>query len=152
MCSSDLWIPAFGVHYHLGIDGVSLLLILLTTALTPIIVLAGFSGVTERHRAYFALMLALEGAMIGTFVALDTFVFYLFWELVLIPMYFLIGIWGGQRRLYAAVKLFVYTVAGSLLMLVALIGLYAHYHDVHGSWSTDLDQLLALPIPFDMQL
>ena len=74
------------------------------------------------------------------------------WELVLIPMYFLIGIWGGQRRLYAAVKLFVYTVAGSLLMLVALIGLYAHYHDVHGSWSTDLDQLLALPIPFDMQL
>jgi NADH-quinone oxidoreductase subunit M len=146
------WIPAFGISYHLGIDGVSLLLILLTTVLTPIIVLAGFSGVEHNQRGYFALMIALEGAMIGTFVALDTFLFYLFWELVLIPMYFLIGIWGGARRLYAAVKLFVYTVAGSLLMLVALIGLYALHHSQTGAWSTDLTQLMALSIPYDTQM
>ncbi len=146
------WIPAFGISYHLGIDGVSLLLILLTTVLTPIIVLAGFSGVESNQRGYFALMLALEGAMIGTFVALDTFVFYLFWELVLIPMYFLIGIWGGARRLYAAVKLFVYTVAGSLLMLVAFIGLYAYHYEVAGTWTTDLDTLLRLDIPYDTQM
>ncbi|MFN7146754.1 MAG: NuoM family protein, partial [Myxococcota bacterium] len=146
------WIPAFGISYHLGIDGVSLLLILLTTVLTPIIVLAGFSGVENNQRGYFALMLALEGAMIGTFAALDTFVFYLFWELVLIPMYFLIGIWGGARRLYAAVKLFVYTVAGSLLMLVAFIGLYALHHASKGTWTTDLGALLALDIPYDTQM
>jgi NADH-quinone oxidoreductase subunit M len=146
------WIPAFGVHYHLGIDGVSLLLVLLTTVLTPIVVLAGFSGVTTGHRAYFALMLVLEGAMIGTFVALDTFLFYLFWELVLLPMYFLIGIWGGERRIYAAVKLFVYTVAGSLLMLVAFIGLYALHYKLEGTWTTDLDALLALPIPYNAQI
>jgi NADH-quinone oxidoreductase subunit M len=135
-------IPQWGVHYHLGIDGVSLLLILLTTVLTPLILLAGFSGVEKNYRAYAALMLVLEGAMIGTFVALDTFVFYVFWELVLLPMYFLIGIWGGERRIYAAVKLFVYTVAGSLFMLVALIGLYAAYHQQTGAWSTDLGDLL----------
>ncbi len=146
------WIPAFGIRYHLGMDGVSLLLVLLTTVLTPIIVAAGFSGVEKNQRGYFALMLALEGAMIGTFVAIDTFVFYLFWELVLIPMYFLIGIWGGARRLYAAVKLFVYTVAGSLLMLVALIGLYALHHEVTGAWTTDLGTLLQLDIPYDTQM
>lgn len=146
------WITTFGVHYHLGIDGVSLLLILLTTALTPIIVLAGFSGVQEGQRGYFALMLVLEGAMIGTFVALDTFVFYLFWELVLIPMYFLIGIWGGQRRIYAAVKFFVYTVVGSLLMLVAFIATYYAHYQANGTWTTDLPALLALDLPFQTQL
>ncbi len=146
------WIEAFGVSYHLGIDGVSLLLVLLSTALTPIIVAAGFSGVEHGHRGYFALMLVLEGAMIGSFVAIDTFVFYLFWELVLIPMYFLIGIWGGDRRIYAAVKLFLYTVAGSLLMLVALIGLYALHYQQTGAWSTDLGALLALDIPYETQV
>ncbi|MSQ01830.1 MAG: NADH-quinone oxidoreductase subunit M [Myxococcales bacterium] len=145
------WIEAWGVSYHLGLDGVSLLLVLLTTALTPLILLAGFSGVHEKYRGYAALMLALEGAMIGTFVSLDTFLFYVFWELVLLPMYFLIGIWGGERRIYAAVKLFVYTVAGSLLMLVAMIGLYwAHYEET-GAWSTDLGDLLALSLSPDTQ-
>ncbi len=146
------WIDAFGVRYHLGIDGVSLLLVLLTTALMPIIVAAGFSGVEKGHRAYFALMLALEGAMIGSFVALDTFLFYLFWEAVLIPMYFLVGLWGGENRIYAAVKLFLYTVAGSLLMLVAFISLYALHYDVHHVWSTDLPALLTLDVPRNMQL
>jgi NADH-quinone oxidoreductase subunit M len=146
------WIATWGIRYHLGIDGVSLLLILLTTLLTPIIVLAGFSGVEKGQRGYMALMLALEGAMIGTFCALDTFLFYLFWELVLIPMYFLIGIWGGARRIYAAIKLFVYTMAGSLLMLVAFIALYVLHHQQTGHWSTDLGDLLALHIPVDAQM
>lgn len=141
------WIPEFGVSYHVGIDGVSLLLVLLTTALTPIIVLSGFSSVEKKAGAYFALMLLLEGAMIGTFVALDTFLFYLFWELVLIPMYFLIGVWGGARRLYAAVKFFVYTVVGSLLMLVAFVALYVLHHQQQNTWSTDLGDLLNTSIP-----
>jgi NADH-quinone oxidoreductase subunit M len=150
--ADSMWIPALGVKYHLGIDGVSLLLVLLTTALTPIIVLAGFSGVESGHRGYFALMLALEGAMIGTFVALDTFLFYMFWELVLIPMYFLIGVWGGQRRIYAAVKFFIYTVVGSLLMLVAFIALYYKQFETTGTLSTDLPDLLALQLPHGTQL
>ena len=145
------WIDAFGVRYHMGIDGVSLLLVLLTTALTPIIILQGFSGVEHNHRGYFALMLALEGAMIGTFCALDTFLFYMFWELVLIPMYFLIGIWGGQRRIYATVKFFIYTVVGSLLMLVAFIALY-YLQAEAGTPTTDLEALLRLHIPYDTQL
>lgn len=141
------WIPVFGITWHLGIDGVSLLLILLTTVLTPIIVLSAFSGVTTGHRGYLALMLALEGAMIGTFAALDTFVFYTFWELVLIPMYFLIGVWGGERRIYAAVKFFIYTVVGSLLMLVAFIALYRAYYEQNGHvWSTDLPDLLRVSL------
>lgn len=146
------WIDAFGVRYHMGIDGVGLLLILLTTALTPIIILAGYSGVEEGHRGYFALMLALEGAMIGTFAALDTFLFYMFWELVLLPMYFLIGIWGGQRRIYATVKFFIYTVVGSLLMLVAFVALYYLHYQQTGTWTTDLQPLLAMQIPYDTQL
>ncbi len=140
------WIAQWGVSYHLGIDGVSLLLILLTTGLTPLILLAGFSGVEKNFRGYAALMLALEGAMIGTFVALDVFLFYIFWELVLLPMYFLIGIWGGERRIYAAVKLFIYTAGGSLLMLVALLGLYYTHFEQMGAWSTDLPDLLRLAI------
>ena len=140
------WIPQWGVSYHLGIDGVSLLLILLTTGLTPLILLAGFTGVEKNFRGYAALMLALEGAMIGTFVALDVFLFYVFWELVLLPMYFLIGIWGGERRIYAAVKLFIYTAAGSLLMLVALLALYFTQYEQTGAWSTDLPVLLELAI------
>ena len=125
------------------------------SANAPIIVLSGFSNVEKGHRGYFALMLLLEGAMIGTFVSLDTFLFYLFWELVLIPMYFLIGIWGGARRLYAAVKFFIYTVVGSLLMLVAFIALYhLYYTQMNQGWSTDLLDLLnpAFHIPYDQQM
>ncbi len=145
------WITAFGVTYHVGIDGVSLLLILLTTFLTPIIVLSGFSAVEHKARGYFPLMLVLEGAMIGTFTALDIFQFYMFWEVVLIPMYLLIGIWGGERRIYATMKLFLYTVFGSLMMLVALIWMCVEYNVSHGRWSTDLLDLMAMDIPFDTQ-
>lgn len=114
------WLPDFGVAYQLGIDGISLVLILLTTFLMPIIVIAS-NSVHSKVRGYLACMLILQSAMIGTLCALDTFLFYVFWELMLAPMYFIIGIWGGKRRIYATTKFVLYTVFGSVLMLVALI-------------------------------
>ena len=117
------WIGALNVSYYVGVDGISLWLVILTTFLMPVAVLASWH-VGRRVRAYMIFMLVLETGMIGVFVALDMFLFYLFFELSLVPMYFLIGVWGGERRIYAAVKFFVYTVVGSLLMLVAIIAVY----------------------------
>src|ERR1044071_1936927 len=118
------WISAIGARYHLGVDGISLWLVLLTTLLMPISVLSSWTAVTKRQSTYFALMLLLESAMIGVFVSLDLLLFYLFFEASLVPMFFLIGVWGGERRIYAAVKFFIYTAVGSLLMLVGIIALY----------------------------
>lgn len=121
------WIPQFGISYYLGLDGLNILLVLLTTFLMPIVVVASGS-VHERVRGYLANMLVLETAMLGTLVALDVFLFYVFWELMLAPMYFIIGIWGGKRRIYATLKFVLYTVFGSLLMLVAIFYLvWQHY-------------------------
>ena len=117
------WIPSIGINYQIGVDGVSLLLILLTTVLTPLAVLAS-SSIKYSVKEYFVFLLLLETGMIGVFAALDLFLFYVFWEVVLIPMYFVIGIWGGKRRIYAATKFLLYTMAGSVLMLVAILGLY----------------------------
>ena len=119
------WIPALGATYHLGVDGISVLLVLLTTlhhARSPS--LGACTAVEKRPREFYALLLALETGMLGTFLALDLLLFYVFWEVMLIPMYLLIGIWGGPRRVYAAVKFFLYTMAGSVLMLVAILSLY----------------------------
>src|SRR5215510_14707057 len=118
------WIPSAGISYLVGIDGISLLLVLLTTFLMPLVFLSAASGIERRVKEFVAITLLLETAMLGTFMALDLFLFYVFWELMLVPMHFLIGIWGGPRRIYAAVKLFLYTMAGSVLMLLAIIGLY----------------------------
>ena len=118
------WIGAFGVDYFLAIDGISLWLVLLTTFLTPITILSTFDSVHTRVRAFEAFMLALETGMLGVFLAQDLFLFYIFWEFTLVPMYFLIGIWGGSRRIYATVKFFLYTFAASVLMLLAIIALY----------------------------
>ena len=118
------WIPAYGITYHLGIDGISYWLILLTTFLTPLALLGSWNYIEKRVREFVVFMLLLEAGMIGVFVALDLFLFYVFWEAMLIPMYFLIGIWGSDRRIYAAVKFFLYTFAGSVLMLVAFLVLY----------------------------
>ena len=115
------WIPDFGVSYHLGIDGISLFLVVLTTLLTTLVILNGFGDVHRRVREYMVLMLVLETGMLGAFVALDLFLFYVFWEVMLVPMYLLIGVWGGARRIYAAVKFALYTMFGSLLMLVAIL-------------------------------
>ncbi|MDM7915911.1 MAG: NADH-quinone oxidoreductase subunit M, partial [Candidatus Eisenbacteria bacterium] len=118
------WIPSLGVEYFLGIDGISVYLVLLTTLLTPLVVLSAFRAVTERVKEFHVLLLVLQTGMLGVFLALDLFLFYIFWELVLIPMYLLIGVWGGPRRIYAAVKFVLYTIVGSLLMLVAILALY----------------------------
>jgi NADH-quinone oxidoreductase subunit M len=114
------WIPAYGIDYFIGIDGISLFLVLLTTFLGPIVILASWT-VTERVKEYLFFMLTLQTGMIGVFLALDLFLFYVFWEVMLVPMYFLIGVWGGPRRIYAALKFVLYTMSGSLLMLIAII-------------------------------
>src|SRR5687767_13700404 len=115
------WIPIFGIEYKLGIDGLSLLLVLLTTTLTWISILASFSPIQTRIKEYMIAFLILEVGMIGVFAALDTFLFYIFWEVVLVPMYLIIGIWGGANRIYATIKFVLYTLVGSLLMLVAIL-------------------------------
>jgi NADH-quinone oxidoreductase subunit M len=115
------WLPQWGITYHLGLDGISLFMVLLTTAIMPLAVLSSFKYIAEREKLYYALLLILLTGMLGVFLALDMFLFYVFWEVMLIPMYFIIGIWGGRNRLYAAIKFFLYTMAGSLLMLVAIV-------------------------------
>jgi NADH-quinone oxidoreductase subunit M len=118
------WIPTPPIHYHLGVDGISMFLVLLTTFLTPISVLASWSSIQKRVKEFFVMLLMLEVGVVGVFLSLDMFLFFLFWELMLIPMAFLIGIWGHERRVYAAVKFVLYTMAGSILMLVGIIWLY----------------------------
>ncbi len=122
------WIPALGVKYDFGIDGIALLLILLTTLMGVIAVVCSYSAIQNRQKEYYVLLLLLQTGMLGTFCALDFFLFYVFWEVMLVPMYFLIGIWGSTRRLYAAIKFFIYTLAGSVLMLLAILALY-FYND-----------------------
>ena len=121
------WIPSYGIRYHLGLDGISFWLVLLTTFLTPVTILSTWSAVEKRVKEFQIAILVLETAMLGTFVALDLFLFYIFWELMLIPMYLIIGVWGGERRIYAAIKFFLYTAVGSLLMLVCIIG-FVYFH------------------------
>ena len=118
------WIGAFNAWYHLGVDGISMPLILLTTFITPMVVIAGWSVIEKRPLQYFAAFLILEGLMIGVFAALDALLFYVLWEAMLIPMFVIIGVWGGTRRVYATIKFFLYTFLGSVLMLVALVYLY----------------------------
>jgi NADH-quinone oxidoreductase subunit M len=118
------WIPAFKVHYHLGVDGISLLLVLLTSFTTVLVVIAGWQVIQEKVAQYLAAFLIMEGLMIGVFTALDAILFYVFWEAMLIPMFLIIGMWGGPNRVYATIKFFLYTLLGSVLMLVAFIFLY----------------------------
>jgi NADH-quinone oxidoreductase subunit M len=145
------WLPDFGISYHIGVDGISLLLVVLTTFLTPIALLCSWKSVDKSVRAFSFFMLALEAAMIGVFISLDLFLFYIFWDFMLIPMYFLIGIWGYDRRIYASIKFILYTMAGSVLMLVAIIWL-AYYHKSQlGLLSFDLMDLQGLGIPGGVQ-
>ena len=117
------WIPAFGISYFVGVDGISLLLLVLTGFLTPLALLGSWESVHKHTTAFCMFVLLLESAMMGVFVSLDLFLFYVFWDAMLIPMYFLIGIWGYERRVYAAVKFILYTMGGSVLMLLAILGL-----------------------------
>ncbi|MFW6276792.1 MAG: complex I subunit 4 family protein, partial [Bacteroidota bacterium] len=117
------WIPAIDAGFRIGMDGMSLLLVMLTTFITPIAILSSYSSIKKREKEYYIMILLLQFGMTGVFVSLDLFLFYIFWEIILIPMYFIIGVWGGENRIYAAVKFFLYTVVGSLFMLVAIVWL-----------------------------
>src|SRR6185436_16775279 len=149
-----VWIAPLGIRFHLGIDGITLWLVLLTTFLVPVTLLSPQAiGIRNiRVREFTIAMLVLETGMLGAFVALDLFVFYVFWELMLIPMYFIIGIWGGERRLYAAIKFVIYTLVGSLLMLVAILYLYSQWHAATGSYSFDYTNLSHLTLPYLPQM
>ncbi|MBI2980972.1 MAG: NADH-quinone oxidoreductase subunit M [Deltaproteobacteria bacterium] len=141
------WIPRFHVNYHLGVDGFSLPLILLTTFLTPIVILGAWNDIRKRTTGFYGLLLFLEVGMLGVFLSLDLFLFYVFWETVLIPMYFIIGVWGGARKVYAAIKFVLYTLSGSLLMLAAILYLY-----FAGGKSFSLIDLYSLSLPMSPQL
>ncbi|MCM0604844.1 MAG: NADH-quinone oxidoreductase subunit M [Xanthomonadaceae bacterium] len=143
------WITAWGVQYNLGLDGISLWLVILTTFLTPLIILGSFTAVEQRQREFYFLMLALESGMLGAFVSLDAFLFYVFWEVMLIPMYLLIGVWGGKNRIYASMKFFLYTVVGSLLMLVAIFYLSYQHKLQFNQYSTALLDLYKLQLAGD---
>ncbi len=138
------WIPTLGVKFAVGMDGISLLLWLLTTFIGPIAIACSFSSITERHKEYYLWMLVLQTAMLGVFITQDMFLFYLFWEVMLVPMYFLIAIWGGPQKLYAAIKLFLYTLAGSVLMLVAILAIYFLQHKTTGVYDFSLASFQAM--------
>jgi NADH-quinone oxidoreductase subunit M len=146
------WVTSLGIHYHLGIDGISLFLIILTSLLTVLAILASWNSITTGVKGYFISMLLLETGMIGVFSALDLFLFYIFWEVVLVPMYFIIGVWGGPRRIYAAIKFVLFTMFGSLLMLVAILYLLFAYQNYSGEYSFDMLKIMQMPIPYRTQL
>jgi NADH-quinone oxidoreductase subunit M len=132
------WISSFGIRYHLGVDGISLLLILLTTLLSMVAILGTWNSIKDRGLAFFISLLVLETGMLGVFVSMDLFLFYVFWEIQLIPMYFIIGLWGGARRVYAAIKFFLYTFIGSVLMLVAILAIVWSYSNNGGRVTFDI--------------
>ena len=146
------WIPAFGIDYYIGVDGISLFLLVLTGFLTPIALLSSWESVHKNVKAFSAFVLVLETAMLGVFVAIDLFLFYVFWDAMLIPMYFLIGVWGYERRIYAAVKFILYTMAGSVLMLIAIIGLAWVHASVTGTPSFNLLDLYGLQLSWQMEM
>ncbi len=145
------WIPGLGAHFKTGVDGISVFLVILTTFLMPITLLGTGKAIEKHVREFIAAILVLETGMIGAFVALDIFLFYVMWEVMLIPMYLLIGIWGGQRRLYASIKFVIYTMVGSLLMLVAIFYVYVQHAQVTGVYTTDLERLLTVSLPYGAQ-
>jgi NADH-quinone oxidoreductase subunit M len=146
------WIPGLGAHFKTGIDGISIFLVLLTTFLVPLTLFCSGKAIDRHVREFIAAMLVLEAGMLGAFVALDLFLFYVSWEVMLIPMYLLIGIWGGQRRLYASIKFVIYTMVGSLLMLVAIFYVYVQAGSILGTYTTDLEELTKVALPYSAQV
>jgi NADH-quinone oxidoreductase subunit M len=144
-CADFAWLP-WGIHYRIGMDGISLFMVLLTTLLLPLMVLGSWTYIRDRQATYYSMLLALTAGVVGVFVALDMFVFYVFWEVMLIPMYFLIGIWGGKERIYAAVKFFLYTAAGSLLMLVAILWMFWQLRSLSGMESFSYFDFVRVPL------
>jgi NADH-quinone oxidoreductase subunit M len=152
MESSRPWIASWGVSYALGLDGISLFMVLLTTFTTPLAILGSFNYIKKRERAFYALMLLLEAGVVGVFVATDLFLFYVFFELTLVPMYFIVGVWGGERRIYAAIKFFLYTAFGSLLMLVGILYLFFKAKTLLGVATFSYADLLQVPLTGTEQL
>jgi NADH-quinone oxidoreductase subunit M len=145
------WIPSIGAEYFLGVDGLSALLVLLTTLIGAIAILSSWSSITERVKEYYVFLLVLQTGMIGAFVSLDSLLFFLFWEVMLVPMYFLIGIWGGGRRLYSALKFFLFTLVGSVVMLLGILTIYFYGHAVTGVYTFDITKFQELSVPAGMQ-
>ncbi len=145
------WIDLIGSKYKIGIDGISMLLIMLTTLLGAIAILSSWTAITVRVKEYYAFLLLLQTGMIGVFMSLDFLLFYVFWEVMLVPMYFLIGVWGGPRKLYAAIKFFLYTLAGSVVMLVGILAIYFYQYDVTGIYSFDILALTKIGFPTNLQ-
>src|SRR2546428_4249951 len=145
------WIPSIGAEYFLGVDGFSVLLILLTTMMGAIAVLSSWAGITERVKEYYIFLLVLQTGMLGAFMSLDFLLFFLFWEVMLVPMYFLIGIWGSANRLYSAIKFFLYTLVGSVVMLLGILALYFYNHSATGVYTFDVTQFHRLSVPFALQ-
>jgi NADH-quinone oxidoreductase subunit M len=145
------WIPSIGAEYFLGVDGLSTLLILLTTLMGFIAVLSSWTAITDRVKEYYTFLLVLQTGMLGAFMSLDFLLFFLFWEVMLVPMYFLIGIWGSANRLYSAIKFFLYTLVGSVVMLLGILALYFHAHSVTGVYSFDVTAFHRLNVPYDLQ-
>src|SRR5437773_1907007 len=135
------WIPSIGAGYVIGIDGISFLLIMLTTLLGWISILSSWEAIQDRVKEYYVWFLILQTGMLGVFMALDFFLFYVFWEVMLVPMYLLIGIWGGPRKLYAAIKFFLYTLVGSVLMLLGILFVYFHHHAITGVYTFYIPEL-----------
>src|SRR5512141_1118172 len=139
--TSNNWIPSIGAGYVLGIDGISFLLIMLTTLLGWISILSSWTAIEDRVKEYYVWFLVLQTGMLGVFMSLDFFLFFVFWEAMLVPMYLLIGIWGGPRKLYAAIKFFLYTLFGSVLMLLGILFLYFHHHTMTGVFTFSIPDL-----------
>jgi len=146
------WIESFGIYYRLGLDGVSLFLVMLTTFLSMLAIYSTFSAINEKVKGFYISFLLLQTGMLGVFVALDVFLFYVFWEGMLIPMYFLIGIWGGPRKIYATIKFVLFTMFGSLLMLVAILALYFLNRSATGNYSFNLFDFYQLALPLNLQI
>ena len=145
------WIPSIGAEYFLGVDGLSTLLILLTTMIGFIAVLSSWTAITERVKEYYIFLMVLQTGMLGAFMALDFLLFFLFWEVMLVPMYFLIGIWGSANRLYSAIKFFLYTLVGSVIMLLGILALYFYNQSVTGVYTFDITQFQRLNLPAGLQ-
>jgi NADH-quinone oxidoreductase subunit M len=141
------WIPSIGVTYFFGLDGISLWLVMLTTFLSPIAILCSFEAIKHRAKEYYIFMLVLETGMLGVFLALDFFLFYVFWEVMLVPMYFLIGVWGSDRRLYSAIKFFLYTLFGSVVMLLGILAVYFYAAGQTGTYTFDVLELMRVAYP-----
>ena len=152
MTSVTPWIPEWGIFYRLGVDGISVLLIVLSTFLLPLTILGSFNYIKKREPAFYAMLMLLQVGVIGCFLAGDLFLFFMFWEIMLVPMYFIIGIWGGERRIYAAIKFFLYTAFGSLLMLVAILYLFFKFKSITGTPSFAWIDLVQLPLSLKEQV